>query len=165
MMRKISMVVVLVTMVLKIAILMIRILIGVMKISMVVMKIVMKVIKILMVVMKISIVVLKILFVVMMAVMVMKITMLMTQERLMIAVHSVATCEATFEMTREWVKERKAFGGRVADLQTVQVLAGPALQDLVSRHFSKSALSAQAGRDKDEHRGGPGLRGPVHGAP
>ena len=47
--------------------------------------------------------------------------MMMTQERLMIAVHSIATCEATFEMTREWVKERKAFGGRVADLQTVQV--------------------------------------------
>ena len=43
------------------------------------------------------------------------------QERLMIAVHSIATCEAVFEATREWVKQRKAFGRRVADLQTVQV--------------------------------------------
>eukprot|EP00092_Neocalanus_flemingeri_P001549 GFUD01001651.1.p1 GENE.GFUD01001651.1~~GFUD01001651.1.p1 ORF type:complete len:436 (-),score=123.79 GFUD01001651.1:140-1447(-) len=42
------------------------------------------------------------------------------QERLLIAVHSIAHCEAMFEETREWVKQRKAFGGRVADLQTVQ---------------------------------------------
>ena len=35
--------------------------------------------------------------------------------------HSIATCEAVFEATREWVKQRKAFGRRVADLQTVQV--------------------------------------------
>jgi len=42
------------------------------------------------------------------------------QERLMIGVHSVATCEAVFEATRDWVRQRKAFGRRVADLQTVQ---------------------------------------------
>ena len=42
------------------------------------------------------------------------------QERLLIGVHSVAHCEAMFEATRDWVKNRKAFGGRVADLQTVQ---------------------------------------------
>jgi len=38
----------------------------------------------------------------------------------MIGVHSVATCEAVFEATRDWVRQRKAFGRRVADLQTVQ---------------------------------------------
>merc|ERR1711936_703572 len=42
------------------------------------------------------------------------------QERLLIAVHSIAGCEAMFELTRDWVRERKAFGRRVADLQTVQ---------------------------------------------
>merc|ERR1712117_765445 len=42
------------------------------------------------------------------------------QERLLIAVHSAAHCEAMFEETREWVQQRKAFGKRVADLQTVQ---------------------------------------------
>jgi len=42
------------------------------------------------------------------------------QERLSLAVHSSAIAEAIFEETRDWVKERKAFGRRVADLQTVQ---------------------------------------------
>jgi long-chain-acyl-CoA dehydrogenase len=42
------------------------------------------------------------------------------QERLIIAAHSAAHCESMFEDTREWVKQRKAFGRRVADLQTVQ---------------------------------------------
>merc|ERR1711970_1320681 len=42
------------------------------------------------------------------------------QERLIIATHSAAHCESMFEDTREWVKQRKAFGRRVADLQTVQ---------------------------------------------
>ena len=40
------------------------------------------------------------------------------QERLLIAVHSIAGSEAMFELTRDWVRERKAFGRRVADLQT-----------------------------------------------
>merc|ERR1711887_399422 len=42
------------------------------------------------------------------------------QERLIIAVHSAAHCEAMFEETREWVRQRKAFGRTVSDLQTVQ---------------------------------------------
>merc|ERR1719323_1139884 len=42
------------------------------------------------------------------------------QERLIIAVHSAAHCEVMFEETRDWVKQRKAFGRTVADLQTVQ---------------------------------------------
>ena len=38
------------------------------------------------------------------------------QERLIIAVH----CEIMFEETRVWVKQRKAFGRTVANLQTVK---------------------------------------------
>jgi len=42
------------------------------------------------------------------------------QERLIIAAHSAAHCEAMFENTRTWVKQRKAFGRHVSDLQVVQ---------------------------------------------
>jgi len=42
------------------------------------------------------------------------------QERLIIGVHSVADSETVFEETRAWVKQRKAFGRHVSDLQTVQ---------------------------------------------
>jgi len=42
------------------------------------------------------------------------------QERLIIAVHSAAHCEAMFEETRDWVKQRKAFGRNISDFQTVQ---------------------------------------------
>merc|ERR1712029_758882 len=42
------------------------------------------------------------------------------QERLIIAVQSLAHSEAMFEETRTWVTQRKAFGKTVADLQTVQ---------------------------------------------
>ena len=42
------------------------------------------------------------------------------QERLLIAVHSISIAEAMFEETRDWVKQRKAFGRHVSDLQTVQ---------------------------------------------
>ena len=34
----------------------------------------------------------------------------------------LSRAEAMFELTRDWVRERKAFGGRLADLQTVGVL-------------------------------------------
>ena len=33
----------------------------------------------------------------------------------------LARAEAMFELTRDWVRERKAFGKRVADLQTVNL--------------------------------------------
>merc|ERR1719334_2630213 len=42
------------------------------------------------------------------------------QERLLIAIGVMANAEAVFETTRDWVRQRKVFGGRVADLQTVQ---------------------------------------------
>lgn len=42
------------------------------------------------------------------------------QERLMIGNVSVAMCEAAFEETRDYVKQRRAFGKRIADLQVSQ---------------------------------------------
>merc|ERR1712223_1542911 len=42
------------------------------------------------------------------------------QERIGCANEELARAEAMFELTRDWVRERKAFGKRVADLQTVQ---------------------------------------------
>lgn len=41
------------------------------------------------------------------------------QERLILAILSIAHSESMFEEVREWVKQRKAFGRRIADLQTV----------------------------------------------
>ena len=37
----------------------------------------------------------------------------------------IARAEAMFELTRDWVRERKAFGRRVADLQTVNISLRP----------------------------------------
>ena len=42
------------------------------------------------------------------------------QERLGVANFSIALCEFMFEATRDYVKQRKAFGRRIADLQTIQ---------------------------------------------
>ena len=37
----------------------------------------------------------------------------------------IARAEAMFELTRDWVRQRKAFGRRVADLQTVNISLRP----------------------------------------
>lgn len=42
------------------------------------------------------------------------------QERLGLAVNATAACEWMFEATREYVMQRKAFGGTLSSLQTVQ---------------------------------------------
>lgn len=42
------------------------------------------------------------------------------QERVGCADEGVSKAEAMFELTRAWVKQRKAFGRRIADMQTVQ---------------------------------------------
>ena len=44
---------------------------------------------------------------------------------------AIARAEAMFELTRDWVRERKAFGGRLADLQTVGVLLCNELRNYV----------------------------------
>lgn len=42
------------------------------------------------------------------------------QERLLIAVNAISNAEACFEWTRNFVKERKAFGSSISNLQTVK---------------------------------------------
>merc|ERR1712185_646150 len=42
------------------------------------------------------------------------------QERLLIADMAQASAEACFEWTREYVKDRKAFGKHLVDLQTIK---------------------------------------------
>jgi alkylation response protein AidB-like acyl-CoA dehydrogenase len=42
------------------------------------------------------------------------------QERLLIADMGVATAEACYETTRQYIKERKAFGKNLVDLQTIR---------------------------------------------
>lgn len=42
------------------------------------------------------------------------------QERMLIGTVCVSMCEGAFEETRDYVKERKAFGRRIADLQVIQ---------------------------------------------
>lgn len=70
---------------------------------------------------------------------------MLPQERLIIAVHSAAHCESMFEDTREWVKQRKAFGRRVADLQTVQhKLAELKTSIVVCRAFIDQCLELHA---------------------
>ncbi|XP_067844251.1 long-chain specific acyl-CoA dehydrogenase, mitochondrial isoform X1 [Heptranchias perlo] len=63
------------------------------------------------------------------------------QERLLIADMAIANCEFMFEETRKYVKQRKAFGKTIADLQTVQhKLAEIKTQVCVGRTFIDSCL-------------------------
>uniref|UniRef100_A0A670IDI5 Long-chain specific acyl-CoA dehydrogenase, mitochondrial n=1 Tax=Podarcis muralis TaxID=64176 RepID=A0A670IDI5_PODMU len=63
------------------------------------------------------------------------------QERLLIADMAIASCEFMFEETRNYVKQRKAFGKTVAHLQTVQhKLAELKTQTCVGRTFLDSCL-------------------------
>jgi len=72
------------------------------------------------------------------------------QERLIIAVHSAAHAESMFEDTREWVKQRKAFGRRVADLQTVQhKLAELKTSIVVCRAFIDQCLELHTAKQLD----------------
>ena len=63
------------------------------------------------------------------------------QERLLIADMAVAAAEAAYEMTREYVKERKAFGKTVADFQTTKhKMAEMKTEIAVGRAFVVSAM-------------------------
>lgn len=42
------------------------------------------------------------------------------QERLLIADQATAAAEACFELTRDYIKERKAFGQPISNLQTIK---------------------------------------------
>ena len=57
----------------------------------------------------------------------------------------IARAEAMFELTRDWVRERKAFGRRVADLQTASISPFKAFKLIIPPLTG----SAQAGRAED----------------
>jgi len=63
------------------------------------------------------------------------------RERLLIAVQAAATMEAAFEFTRDYVKERKAFGKTISNLQTIQHKLAEVKTDVaVSRAFIDNAM-------------------------
>lgn len=63
------------------------------------------------------------------------------RERLLIAVQAAATMEAAFEFTRDYVKERKAFGKTISNLQTIQHKLAEVKTDVaVARAFTDNAM-------------------------
>ena len=63
------------------------------------------------------------------------------QERLLIADIGIAAAEACYEWTREYIKERKAFGSTIASLQTVQhKMAEMKTEIVVGRTFCDHCL-------------------------
>ena len=63
------------------------------------------------------------------------------QERLLVGVMALASAEACFEWTRAYVKDRKAFGARLADKQTVQhKLAEMKTEITIARTFADRCI-------------------------
>lgn len=63
------------------------------------------------------------------------------QERLLIADQAIAACESVFELTRTYVKERKAFGNPIGDLQTIKhKLAEMKTEICVGRAFTDRCI-------------------------
>ncbi|XP_076153278.1 long-chain specific acyl-CoA dehydrogenase, mitochondrial isoform X1 [Alosa pseudoharengus] len=72
------------------------------------------------------------------------------QERLLIAIMAIASCEFMFEETRNYVMQRKAFGKTIAHLQTVQhKLAELKTEICVGRAFIDTCLQLHALRRLD----------------
>ncbi|XP_056391188.1 long-chain specific acyl-CoA dehydrogenase, mitochondrial isoform X2 [Hyla sarda] len=72
------------------------------------------------------------------------------QERLLIADMALASCEFMFEETRNYVKQRKAFGKTIAHLQTVQhKLAEMKTQICVGRTFLDNCIQLHAEKRLD----------------
>ncbi|KAK1165940.1 long-chain specific acyl-CoA dehydrogenase, mitochondrial [Acipenser oxyrinchus oxyrinchus] len=72
------------------------------------------------------------------------------QERLLIADMALASCEFMFEETRNYVKQRKAFGKTIAHLQTVQhKLAELKTEICVGRSFVDSCLQLHSEKKLD----------------
>jgi len=70
------------------------------------------------------------------------------QERLLIADIAVAAAEASYEWTRKYVKERKAFKGTISDLQTVRhKLAELKTETVIARAFVDNCIALHS-----EHR-------------
>jgi len=67
------------------------------------------------------------------------------QERLLVGIMSLASAEACFEWTRTFVKERKAFGARLADKQVIQhKLAEMKTEIAVARAFGDRCIELHA---------------------
>lgn len=65
------------------------------------------------------------------------------QERIMVAIQSQASCELMFEETVRYVKERTAFGQRIADFQNTQfTLAELKTEIEIARRFRDVAVSS-----------------------
>ena len=63
------------------------------------------------------------------------------QERLIVADAAIASAEACFEWTREFVKERKAFGASIANLQTIKHrLATLKTEIVIGRNFADQCI-------------------------
>lgn len=72
------------------------------------------------------------------------------QERLIIAVMAMASCEFMFEETRNYVRQRKAFGKTIADIQTVQhKLAELKTEICVCRSFIDNCLQLHGEKKLD----------------
>ncbi|KAG9273471.1 long-chain specific acyl-CoA dehydrogenase, mitochondrial [Astyanax mexicanus] len=72
------------------------------------------------------------------------------QERLIIAVMALASCEFMFEETRNYVRQRKAFGKTIADIQTVQhKLAELKTEICVGRSFIDNCLQLHSEKKLD----------------
>ncbi|NP_957475.1 long-chain specific acyl-CoA dehydrogenase, mitochondrial [Danio rerio] len=72
------------------------------------------------------------------------------QERLLIAVMGLASCEFMFEESRNYVMQRKAFGRTIADLQVVQhKLAELKTEICVGRAFIDSCLQLHSEKKLD----------------
>ncbi|XP_067275700.1 long-chain specific acyl-CoA dehydrogenase, mitochondrial-like [Pseudorasbora parva] len=72
------------------------------------------------------------------------------QERLIVAVMGLASCEFMFEETRNYVMQRKAFGKTIADLQMVQHKLAELKTDIcVGRAFIDSCLQLHSEKKLD----------------
>jgi acyl-CoA dehydrogenase len=69
----------------------------------------------------------------------------LAQERMVVAVRSLAMAEAAFDQTLAYVRERKAFGGRIADFQNTRFkLAEVATEIEVGRPFVDRCIALLA---------------------
>ena len=69
----------------------------------------------------------------------------LVQERLIVAVRAVATCETALAQTIAYVKERKAFGQRVFDFQNTRfTLAELTTEVQIARHFMDRCIKLHA---------------------
>ncbi|MBL8663693.1 MAG: acyl-CoA dehydrogenase family protein [Candidatus Odyssella sp.] len=69
----------------------------------------------------------------------------LVQERLIVAVRAVSTCEAALEQTIAYTKERKAFGQRVFDFQNTRfTLAELVTEVQIARHFMDRCIRLHA---------------------